>query len=140
MEAPVHVVDAVRDLVGVRHHPQVEWLRIERLNFRSNSPECSYFRIGDDGLSDSIHTQIVPTEPVSAVVCLFVLVLGDCLFSLHLITNYCIRLVLEISQCNRTTGLESVVCSSVLYYIRQGAEIESIVLMCLNAHCRGPEI
>ena len=27
VEAPVHVVDAVRDLVGVRHHPQVEGLR-----------------------------------------------------------------------------------------------------------------
>jgi len=59
VEAPVHVVDAVGDLVGVRHHPQVEW-----------------FGIGDDGLSDSIHTQIVPTEPVSAVVCLFVLAMA----------------------------------------------------------------
>ena len=26
VEAPVHVVDAVRDLVRVRHHPQVEGL------------------------------------------------------------------------------------------------------------------
>merc|ERR1719219_2019018 len=56
VEAPVHVVNTVRDLVSIRHHPQVE-----------------RFRIRDDWLSDSIHTQIVATEPVSAVVGLFIL-------------------------------------------------------------------
>ena len=51
----------------------------------------TYFRIWDDWLPDSIHTQIVPTKPIRAVVRLFILLLGDC-YSLHVITNYWIKL------------------------------------------------
>ena len=56
VEAPVHVVPAVRDLVPVRHHPQVEGLGV-----------------GDDRLPDTVHPEIVTAEPVSAVVGLLVL-------------------------------------------------------------------
>ena len=40
VEAAVHVVDAVRDLVLVRHHAQVEWLRSTRTHFASTSTSC----------------------------------------------------------------------------------------------------
>ena len=47
MESPVHVVDARRDLVPVRHHPEEE------------RPA-----VGDDGLADPSHPQRVSTEPI----------------------------------------------------------------------------
>ena len=56
VEAPVHVIPAGGDLVPVRHHPEVEGLGV-----------------GDDRLPDPIHPEVVPAEPVSAVVGLLVL-------------------------------------------------------------------
>ena len=49
VETPVHVVDARRDLVPVRHHPEEE------------GPA-----VGDDGLADAGHAQRVTAELVRA--------------------------------------------------------------------------
>ena len=82
MESSVHVIIAVRQLIFVSNHSHIKWLEIDGLYF-SACENCIYFSvlyfvsvhlgIGDYGLSDSHHSQIVATELVSAVVGLLIL-------------------------------------------------------------------
>ena len=76
VEAAVHVVDAVRDLVLVRHYAQVERLRSTRTHFASTSTSYDIYLniaatnlgVRDDGLPDAADSQIIAAESVRAVV------------------------------------------------------------------------
>ena len=69
VEAPVHVVNRVRNLILVSHHSQVEGLKHTRLVHKIPFKEKeTHLCVGYYGLSDSPDSKVVSTEPVCAVV------------------------------------------------------------------------